>query len=135
MSETYNYWIRAGVITLILACAAGMTAAFGASSAESPCLGRVTAGSSSVQSCPQLYFPFDLQEIQIIDVITALEGEQRFVCCRDLISGIKCDCKGESEYMIHHVMDHVLSAAKAELAKTSLKEHRDNEHNNNRKST
>ena len=77
-------------------------------------LDRVVGGESSFILC------CDPQKIRLIDVITALEGRQQFVCCREVIAGIRCDCKTENECAIYHLMNHTMLTAMVKLIKMSL---------------
>lgn len=69
---------------------------------------------------PGFIFCCDPQEIRMVDVITALEGKHRFVCCREVISGIQCDCKDVSECQIYCLMNRTILTAMAKLTKLSL---------------
>lgn len=72
---------------------------------------------------PGFIFTRNPDSISMLELLTVLEGSVKVNCCRDIIKGLKCDCKSSTECVIQTVFSNLFAEGKSALHRISIKEH------------
>lgn len=72
---------------------------------------------------PGFMFSRSPREITLLEVITALEGNHSVPCCKELIAGLKCDCKAPNECGVYNLFNGVIKQMNLKMAQISIEDH------------
>lgn len=72
---------------------------------------------------PGFIFSRDPKDMFVLELLTVLEGDNEFYCCKEFIQGIKCDCNSVSDCSMFNVFCNIIEHAKQKLSKISLVEY------------
>lgn len=74
---------------------------------------------------PGFQFAQDPRSVSMFRVITTLESEMQVPCCKDVISGLECDCGDKEGCSVFGVCNQLLDEARKRLSSISVAEHAD----------
>lgn len=73
---------------------------------------------------PGFIFSRNPEELSVLDIVLALEGDNEFLCCMDSINGIKCNCKGKEECVLFESFNKMIHQMKFQLSKMAILDYR-----------
>lgn len=73
---------------------------------------------------PGFIFTRNPEELSILDILMVLEGDYRFLCCKESNSNIKCNCLSKDECNLYHIFNSMIGQAKSRLSEMSIIDHR-----------
>lgn len=74
-------------------------------------------------SAPGFIFVKDPKLITLYQIMIALEGDIYFECCKDLVVGLKCDCKTRDNCSIFTLFNTIIGDASNQFSAISIAEH------------
>lgn len=74
-------------------------------------------------SDPGFIFARDPREISLLDIVSALEGDKKMLCCKDVLSGIKCDMYSCDDCLIYTSVNDNLMKLRNKLKSISVFDH------------
>lgn len=72
---------------------------------------------------PGFIFSKDPKDITLYQILVALEGETRFVCCEELIPGLRCDCKDKTQCKFNSMFGGIMDGAILKLSSISISDY------------
>lgn len=69
---------------------------------------------------PGFIYAKDPKDLTLFQIIIALEGAAHFECCKELVPGLKCDCKDNGGCGIFSSFNAILSNASDELSTITI---------------
>lgn len=72
---------------------------------------------------PGFIFARNPAEITMHEILSALEGDPKFACCKELISDLKCDCTDKSQCGIFHLLSSLIEHSVNKLSTISIADH------------
>ena len=72
---------------------------------------------------PGFIFARNPKTISLLDIFTALEGNIKMACCREVIKGLKCDCISKENCSILLLITSFFEQGKDRLACISIYDH------------
>ena len=69
---------------------------------------------------PGFIFTKDPKDLTLFQIITALEGAVHFECCKELVPGLKCDCKNNDGCGIFSSFHSILDNASNQLSSITI---------------
>ena len=75
-------------------------------------------------SKPGFIFAKDPKNISVLDIILALEGDTQFMCTKDLMPDITCECSSKKECILYEKFREILEQAKKTLSTMLITEYK-----------
>lgn len=72
---------------------------------------------------PGFIFSRDPETISMLEILSALEGNLKITCCREIIKGLKCDCHSKEHCVILSLLGNLFDQGKSNLSRLSIKDH------------
>lgn len=72
---------------------------------------------------PGFIFSKNPKEFSMYHIITVLEGDFKFECCKELMDGIHCDCVDKTGCMIFSHLNRLIDSSTRYLSKISIMDH------------
>lgn len=72
---------------------------------------------------PGFIFAKDPAEITLYNVLSVLEGDAQFNCCKELMPELKCDCQDKTQCGIFSLFNGVIGSATNRLNDISISEY------------
>ena len=72
---------------------------------------------------PGFIFARNPDELTVLDIVLALEGDSPFLCCMESIGGLKCNCGSKENCVLYELFNSVIDSVKNKISKVSISDY------------